>query len=185
MVFQIRKIRDIGTSEPWVARLWFGMLKFRDAVYTGDERLAFDEKYAPVLDNLYECYRAVISLRKTIEEHEAKVLSQEIFHVQNEHLTVTETIDTEMNEAFKNFFIKGKIAINNLVPLSKFMGCNISFVLVKEAEKFEYGASRIPVRSPFVRPLVEKLRKHRDFWLLRFLNERDEIEHESLPKTNG
>jgi hypothetical protein len=51
MSFHIRKVLDFGTIEPWVARLWLGIFQFRDFVYTGTKRLAFDQKYAPVLDN--------------------------------------------------------------------------------------------------------------------------------------
>src|SRR5713226_2733360 len=51
MPFHIRKVLDFGTTEPWVARLWLGIFQFRDFVYTGTKRLAFDQKYAPVLDN--------------------------------------------------------------------------------------------------------------------------------------
>lgn len=147
MAFHISKIADFGTSEPWVARLWFGMLKFRDLVYPGNERLAFDEKYGPVIDNVHECYRAMLLLHKTIAEHEAKLLSQEI---QNPHFITTENIDITMSEALTSFFIKGDIAIKQLVRLSKFMGCNISFVRNKDDEDFEREASRIPIQSPFV-----------------------------------
>lgn len=174
MAFHISKIANFGTTEPWVARLWFGMLKFRNLVYLGNDRLAFDEKYGPVIDNLHECYRAMLLLHKTIAEHEAKILSQEI---QNPNIIVTENIDTTMSEALTSFFIKGDIAIKHLVRLSKFMGCSISFVRHKEDTDFEHEASRIPVRSPFVKPLVELLRKHRAVWFLRFRDYRDQIEH--------
>jgi hypothetical protein len=97
MPFHIRKVLDFGTTEPWVARLWLGIFQFRDFVDTGTKRLAFDQKYAPILDNLYECYRAMILLHKTIAEHETKVSSQEIFHVQNGNFMVTENIDTQMS----------------------------------------------------------------------------------------
>ena len=97
MPFHIRKVLDFGTTEPWVARLWLGIFQFRDFVYTGTKRLAFDQKYAPVLNNLYECYKAMILLHKTIAEHETKVSSQEIFHVQNGNFMVTENIDTQMS----------------------------------------------------------------------------------------
>src|ERR1700730_6661269 len=101
MPFHISKIADFGTSEPWVARLWYGILKFRDLVYpTESERLAFDEKYGPVLDNLHECYRAKLLLHKTLAEHEAKVLAQEI---DNPPVITTENIDTIMNETLTSF----------------------------------------------------------------------------------
>ena len=69
MPFHIHNVLDFGTTEPWVARLWLGIFQFRDFVDTGTKRLAFDQKYAPILDNLYECYRAMILLHKTIAEH--------------------------------------------------------------------------------------------------------------------
>ncbi len=44
MPFHIRKVLDFGTTEPWVARHWLGIFQFRDFVYTGTKRLAFDQK---------------------------------------------------------------------------------------------------------------------------------------------
>jgi hypothetical protein len=121
----------------------------------------------------------MILLHKTIAEHETKVSSQEIFHVQNGNFMVTENIDTQMNEALKNFFIKGNIAINHIFPLSKFMGCNISFIREKEDTKFEQNAAKFLSQVPAAKKLVEMLRKDRGTWFLCFLNFRDKIEHKS------
>jgi hypothetical protein len=121
----------------------------------------------------------MILLHKTMAEHEAKVSYQEIFHVQNGTFMVTENIDTQMNEALKNFFIKGNIAINHIFPLSKFMGCNISFIREKEDTKFEQNAAKFLSQVPAAKKLVEMLRKDRGTWFLCFLNFRDKIEHKS------
>jgi hypothetical protein len=75
MVVHIRKISDFGASEPWVARVWVGVLRFRDMVYFGDEqRLAFDQKFASVIDNLRECFQAMRLLHKAIADHEASTI---------------------------------------------------------------------------------------------------------------
>lgn len=56
MAFQLRKVADIGSSTPWVARLWIGVLNIRDSVFNETNRGTFDDKYAPIVENLLERY---------------------------------------------------------------------------------------------------------------------------------
>jgi hypothetical protein len=182
MAFQLRKFADIGTSTPWVARAWLQVLAIRQTVFTGFERDAFDEKYAPIFENLMECYNAMEPLHKTITEHEKKVNSQEIFEFQSQNLVVTDSIHGKMNQAAKDFFIKGNIAINHVYPFSKFMGYNISFLRMKDDKEFEQAAAKLVSKVSAAQPLVEMLRRHRGTWLKCFLDLRDRIEHESLPR---
>lgn len=182
MGFQVRKVADIGSSTPWVARLWIGVINVRDSVFNEATRGNFDNKYAPILDNLLECYNAMRLLHRTLSEHETKAHSQQIFTFQNRNLTVTESIDVTMNQAFKDFFIKGNIAINHVFSFSKFMGHNISFLRKNKDNDFEESASKLVSNCPETKALVEMLRGDRTTWYKYFVDVRDRIEHESLPR---
>ncbi len=182
MVFQVRKVADIGSSTPWIARLWIGMAKIRDALLDEREHTKFDNRYGPVLDNCFECYDAMNNLTNMITDHLAKVDSQQIFKFQlNGNFTITETIDFQINQLLKDFFIKGNIAIAHLFSLSKFMGCNISFIRKKKDAEFEKAAKKTMARNPTTKPLIDMLRKDRTAWFKYFTGLRDAFEHETLP----
>lgn len=181
MAFQVRKIADVGSSTPWIARLWVGMAQIRDQVLEETQRTKFDNKYMPILENLFECYDAMNSLNKVISEHLAKVESQQIFKFQhNNNFNITETIDFRINQLLKDFFIKGNIAMNHLFPLSKFMGCNISFLRKKKDKEFERGAKKLVSHLPASRSLVDMLRKDRKAWHKYFVGLRDAFEHDTI-----
>jgi len=57
------------------------MLRFRDIVYIGEaNRSAFDEKFAPIINNLHECFLGMRLLHETIADHKASVLTKEMNH---------------------------------------------------------------------------------------------------------
>jgi hypothetical protein len=178
--FPMRTHADFGTSEPWVARTWISITRIREFVYFAEEREAFDRLHTAIIENLHECFNAMRLLHKIIAERQAKVGSQEIFRLQGPLLDITENIDFPMNQALKDFFIKGNIALNHLSPLAKFIGYQIHFINDKNDAEFERKAEKLISKSPEATPLISVLRAHRNSWHKAFLSLRGAIEHEPL-----
>jgi hypothetical protein len=183
MPFVMRSFANFGTSEPWVARAWISVLEIHRFAFPAEEdSKLFTEKYAPIFENLHECFNEKTLLHRIIEEHQAKIESREIVDVQNAMLSIRKSIDVEMNQAVKDFFIKGNIAINHLYPLAKFLGHKITFLRRQKDADFEQKAAALLKVQPAALPLVELLRRHRNIWFKVFQDVRDRIEHESLPR---
>lgn len=183
MSFVKRPVANFGTAEPWVARAWLGVLEIqRFAFLKEEDGKLFTEKYASVIENLHECFNSKTLLHRIIKEHQAKIDSGSIVDVRNRVIDVRESIDVEMNQAAKDFFIKGNIAINHLFPVAKFLGYKIHFVRKQEDADFEQKAIALLKEKPEALPLVEILRHHRKTWFKTFQDLRDRIEHESLPR---
>jgi hypothetical protein len=85
-----------------------------------------------------------------------------------------------MNQALKDFFIKGNIALNHLSPLAKFIGYQIHFINDKNDAEFERKAEKLISKSPEATPLISVLRAHRNGWHKAFISLRGAIEHEPL-----
>jgi len=186
MKFIVQKIFDEGTAEPFFARMMVQIMKIRDFIFPSEkERSKFDKYYEPILNNLIECRIAKINCEKLIEEHNRKIETGEIVFFQEHTIGVKETIDVELNKNFKDFFIKGKIALQSLVKLSKYLGYPISFLLKKD-EKFEKESWNFinKYKGQKYKDFVKMLKDNRVSWYTNFNNIRNTIEHQgfNLPK---
>lgn len=181
----LKKVKDTGTNDPFNARLLFGVMKLRDHVVKDDkERLVFDKLYQPVFENLEETQEYMNKCISLINSHKNKVNSGEITGFQGEVIEVRETIDRDLNKNFKDFFIKGNIALKALSPLSKHLGYHISFFFQDE-KKFKAGKEKFLklYNTEGVKEFTKMLDKDRNGWYQYFNTARDKIEHEgfSLP----
>lgn len=181
------KIKNKGTEDPLIARLFFGVLKLRDYIIQEEqERLAFDQKYEPVKANLEEAQEDMLSLIEAMDSHLRKVNGEEIIRFQNGVIEVSESIDNFMNKNFKNFFIKGDISVRSLMKLAQHLGFDISFFLRKDKD-FEKGAKLFLEKYPEKKyvEFIKMLESDRKSWYATFDLIRNKIEHEglSLPNT--
>lgn len=186
MKFILQKVFDKGTAEPFFARMMIQILKMRDFVFPIEkERLEFDVYYSPILNNLVECRNAKVNCEKLINEHNMKIESGEIISFQEHTIDVKESIDIELNKNFKDFFIKGKISLQSLIRLSKYLGYFISFFL-KEEKKFKEESKGFLIKHTGEKygNFIKMLENDRTNWYMNFNNIRNMIEHEgfNLPK---
>ncbi len=182
----LKKIKTTGTDDPLNARLMFGIMELRDFMVERDEekRLAFDKFYGPVLDNMEEAQEHMTRCLSLIEDHRNKVVSGEIIKFQRDIIEVDETIDKELNNNFKDFFIKGQIALKALSPLSNHLGYSVGFFFQDDKE-FEAGKEKFTQlhKDKEVEALLKMLEDDRKKWYRHFREMRVKFEHEgaSLP----
>ena len=176
------KIKNTGSSDLFNARLLFGVMKLRDAIIRDDkERLEFDKLYNPVLENLEDCIESKNELVNLINKHKEKVRSREIIAFQNNGniLEVKESINRESGRLFKDFFIKGEIAMKSLQYLTKKYNLDFGFFFQKEKD-FKNGINFLKTRNDKDDGvLVETLTVNRP-WHNLFNEIRRKIEHEGF-----
>lgn len=182
MKARIIKVKNIGSRDPFNARLMIGVMNLRDAVITSEEdRRLFDKLYEPVLENLEDSQQAKDEMEKIINEHEQKIKSKEIVSFQhgNDILEISESIDKDLNRLFKEFFIKGEIALKSLQHLTKQFGIDIGFFFAKD-EKFSAGIDNLKI-SPLKggKEIARMLSDDRK-WHTAFNEIRSRIEHQGL-----
>jgi len=185
--FIVQKILNEGTSEPFFARMMCQNLELRDFVINGEEqKKEFDELYEPLLNNLIECRQAMKECIKLITEHSQKINSGMIISGQEKAWTIKESVDKDLNRNFKDFFIKGRIALQCLDKLSKYMGFSIGFFFQKD-KNFDEQVKTIADQNKDQKyqGFLEMLKNDRAIWYTLFRNIRVEIEHSgfNLPAT--
>ena len=182
MPFILQKLFDEGTSEPFFARMMMQNLELRDAAFRDEkEKREFDELYQPMLDALVECRAAMKHYVQSIEDHEMKIKSGVIISFQKHALNISESIDLELNKNFKDFFIKGTIALNCLNRICKHLGYPISFFFQTDS-KFQAGIKKFLNKNNGSKfgDFMKLLQDDREKWHSQFDEVRNKIEHEGL-----
>ncbi len=173
------KYKDTGSEDPFNARMMFGVMKLRDAFVTNEEeRLQFDALYEPIFESLDDCMSCKKQLVDLIAGHKKKIDSKEIvgFQHNGEILEIHESIDRDMNKIFKDFFIKGEIALKSLQKLSKTYGLDIGFFF-QDGVAFQKGVNKFSAEErPDTKAIVEMLTNDRK-WHTVFSKIRIAIEH--------
>ncbi len=177
----IQKFADEGTSSPLIARLMVGMLRLRDNVFDRAEREDFDKPYDFVLKSLFSARDAMWQMTRVWEEHERKVATGEIAHVERNTIHVEESADRELSQEAEAFINAAARAVKKgMQDVASFLGVNIGF-LFQKATTFEAGVATLYVSDP---ALAEYLRQARAAWSEMIQEARNAVEHDgwTLPR---
>ena len=173
------KYKDTGTEDPFNARMMFGVMKLRDAfIKNEEERLKFDNIYHPIFESLDDCMHCKKQFVDLITLHKKKISSKEIVGFQSNGtiLEIHESIDIEMNRLFKDFFIKGEIALKGLQKLTKTYGLEIGFFF-QDDTAFQKGVDRFLAEGKSDSKAVVEMLKSDRKWHTTFNEIRIAIEH--------
>jgi len=180
----LRLAYEYGTSDPFMARMLFQIMQIRDFVYRDNERKKFDEIYNPIFQNLFEAKVAKEKCDQLLKTHSEKIKNNEICEYKPEDpvIRINQIIDNDLNLFFKDFFIRGTIALRSLVKFAGFLGFNISFVIVSEEKKYLEKKDKFLNKNldEKFKKLCEMVENDRKNWYLIFSDIRNKIEHEGF-----
>ncbi len=176
----------IAPGDDFVARFLFQMSKIKSCAYPRDKWVEYDNSYSPVFQNLLEAKYAKERCSDLMKTHARSIADGKdgIYH--GNQIDVRNPINDELNIFFKDFFIRGAIAMNCLIRHADYMGYNINFLFADDEKKFEKGAKKFPLQKDDNRfeALAKFVRQHRETWYAVFRNLRDKIEHEGFKLPN-
>lgn len=182
--FIFRKVSDEeGSSEPFYARLWIGILALRDDALrtkfkssdTEIYRKEFDNVYMPVLDAMGAMRTANKNIQYAIHAHKDKVLTGEIVQIQEHAIGISESIDKLLRDSTATFLINGVIAIKGIQKVAEIFNIDIGCLFTKEYN-FKKGVSEL--EKQWHKLLAQFLQEVRSHWSERLILRRDSIEHE-------
>lgn len=182
---------EYGTSDPFIVRFLFQILKIRDLVYPKpaekEKCLIFDNLHTPIFQNLMEARMAKERLKDVISQHKEQIKNGTVgrYDEAQRIIRIDKSADLETSLFFKDFFIRGTIAIKNTIALADFMGYKISFLFGKDqkfsSEKEKFLKTWTTERHS---KWLAHMENYRNGWYKAFANFRGEIEHKGfeLPK---
>ena len=181
--FVIQKIADEGSSSPFMARLFLGILKLRDAVYPDPTtREEFDRLH----DYMTTAITSVRSSSQTIvqqwSEHARKVTSEEVARQHGNQIRVDESIDKEMRREIETFLNAATRALKTGVQnLGRHLGVDIGFLFQKQAS-FDRGIAALKATDPDLAAYLQQTRR----WSEPLMECRIALEHGTwvLPRTS-
>ena len=179
--FIVQKFADEGSSSPFMARLFIGNFRLREAVFSdASNREEFDKAYEFVLTTLLNTRTTAQGIHKLFTQHAQRIARGEITRVQGQTLHIDENIDRELRKETENFLNGAVRALKQgMQDVTKALGVNLSF-LFKKSSTFVSGVAALQVSDP---ALAEYLRQARQ-WTERLVECRNEMEHTAsvLPK---
>lgn len=177
----LRLAFEYGTSDPFMARMLFQITQIRDFIYKDNERKKFDEIYNPIFQNLFEAKVAKEKCEQLLKTHTEKIKNNEICSYKTEDpvIRINETIDNDLNLFFKDFFIRGIMALRNLVKFAGFLGFNISFSIISEEKKYLEKKNKFlnKILDEKFKELCDMIENDRKSWYLIFSDIRNKVEH--------
>ncbi len=173
------KVSDLGSQDLFTARMRMQILEIRDFVFsTEEDRREFDKFYGPVLQNLIEARIVMEECVNLLVQHRQKIKSGEIVKVENQTLRVDESIDDNLNIWFKDFFIRGYIANQNIIRFAKFLDFKISFIFKSDSD-FDKESKKFLENNPSggMKFFIDMVKDDREKWFSQFIDVRTQIEH--------
>ncbi len=177
----VEKFLDEGTSSPFIARLFLGILRLADTVFLDHAK---KEEFGNVYNSLA---MAMLNTRTTAQEitqilyeHTRKLSQGEIGQIHGQVIRIEDPIDRELRRQVESFLNSAVRAIKQgMQDVTKGLHVNIGF-LFKKPSTFANGVVELEKSDPH---LAEYLRQSRE-WSERLVDSRNAVEHEGwmLPK---
>jgi hypothetical protein len=183
--FQIVKVAEEGTTEPFLARLMLGVLELRDKMVASSglrgpalekRRKDFDTAYQPVLTPLESARKAAKGVVSLVETHVAAVTSGEIVKFQRNAFSIKTSIDSHLHDGVAQFLVQGAIALKNVQGLTLQFDLHIAGFYQK---KGAFSRSMAALAACGHGALAGYLEAVRAVWSEDFLARRDALEHAS------
>lgn len=172
--FVIQKLADEGTSSPFMARIFLGVLRLRDAVFSDPTtRENFDKLYDYMSSALMNARTASQKIAHLWEDHARKVAAGEIVRFEGRNIHIAENIDKELRTEVENFLNATTRGLKTgMQNIGNELEVNIGF-LFKQKDAFERGVAALEKTDP---NLAEYLRQTRT-WSEPLMKSRIDLEH--------
>ena len=176
----MRKSFSIKPGEDFVSRFIFGLGNIRSCVYKQKDSNTYDKSFNRCFQNLVEMRLAKEKVTELVAGHLKKVENKEDGLYHGNQIDVENPIDDDLNLFFKDFFIRGSMAIDGLKKHAEFMELKIDFLFSDQDKAFAKGLKKFPLEETDERfeSLLNFIKNHKKSWYSDFRELRRKIEHE-------
>lgn len=110
------KTEEMGTGTPFIARLLFTILIFRDKISMSEaQKMIFDELYERFFDHAKLAYLSYIELQKIHRAYMAEVEEGTVVSIQKNTLLIKKEIDTEVRRVTYSILSEADIAYKEII----------------------------------------------------------------------
>ena len=170
------------SASPFMARLFMGLMRLRDAVYSDPEsRETFDKAFDFVPTSLFAARTTAKEISDLWAGHVRKVAAGEVVRRKGVAIHIDENIDKELRKQIEHFLNSAaRVVKQGMQGLTAQLGRDIGFMF-KQQPAFERGIAALKATDPL---LADYLEQSRQTWSERLIKSRNDLEHNnwSLPR---
>jgi hypothetical protein len=171
--FVFQKLADEGSNSPFMARIFLGILRLRDAVFPNPStRDEFDKLYDFVTSTVSSARTAFQNSSRLWDEHVHKIQSGQIVRQQGMDIHIAETIDRNLRREVESFLNAAtRVLKTGMQNLGRHLNIDVGF-LFRKPQTFEKGVAELEKADP---DLADYLR-HTRLWSEPLLKSRNDLE---------
>ncbi len=155
--FEARQVEMEGTAEPFIARVFLGLIDMAASIFSQPDKVAFDERFMGTLNPALELRKALVSIRKLVSSHKEDLQKGTIVRKAQADPLLSERIDNPLRSYTIHFLEMADAIIKNLPLTMKFFAINIDYMADRE-ERFAKGCERNEAKHPELVAYLRKLR---------------------------
>lgn len=169
--FEALDLQMEGTGDPFIARVFLGLMEMARNTFASPDKNAFDERFSGTLSAALELRKTLVAIRTLIANHKEALQKGTIVKKAQVDPLLTERIDSPLRSHAVRFLEMADAIVKNLPLTMKFFRINVEHMadreqrFVKDCERNEAKHSELVAYLRKLRPLlldiVEQYRKIR------------------------
>lgn len=155
--FEMRQIGTEGTAEPFVARVFLGLIDMATQTLSQQDKKVFDVRFTGTLNPALGLRNALVGIRKLIAGHKEALKKGTIVRKAQADPLLSERIDNPLRSHTVHFLEMAGAIVKNLPSAMKFIQINIDYMADSE-QRFARGYERNEARHPALVAYLRALR---------------------------
>jgi len=155
--FEALDLQMEGTGEPFIARVFLGLMEMARNTFAGPDKNAFDERFSGTLSAALEMRKTLVAIRTLMTNHKEALQKGTIVKKAQADPLLTERIDSPLRSHAVRFLEMADAIVKNLPLTMKFFGINVEHMADRE-QRFVKDCERNEAKHPELVAYLRKLR---------------------------
>jgi len=156
--FEVREMKGMeGTGEPFIARVFLGLVDMATNIMSQQDKNAFDDRFMGTLNPALGLRSALVSIRRLVASHKEAIQKGTIVRKAQPDPLLSERIDNPLRSHTVHFLEMAGAIINNLPSTMKSFEINVDYMADRE-QRFAKGCERNESKHPALVAYLRKLR---------------------------
>ncbi|HSY66706.1 MAG TPA: DUF6602 domain-containing protein [Terriglobales bacterium] len=155
--FEVRETGMEGTAEPFIARVFLGLIEMAASIFSPQDKNTFDQRFTGTLNPALELRRALVSVGELVSGHKEALQKGTIVRKAQVDPLLSERIDNPLRSHTVHFLEMADAIIKNLPSAMKFFVINIDHMADRE-QRFAKDCERNEAKHPELVAYLRKLR---------------------------
>ena len=155
--FEALDLQMEGTGEPFIARIFLGLMELARNTFPSPDKDAFDERFSGTLSAALELRKTLVAIRTLISNHKEALQKGTIVRKAQVDPLLTERIDSPLRSHTVRFLEMADAIVKNLPLTMKFFGISVEHMADRE-QRFVKDCERNEAKHPELVAYLRKLR---------------------------